>query len=120
MITKFKIFENLEYKTYYFIPYKEKEFVFMAINKIDMSDISKKFILNNKEFLDTLDFTIAKRNMTGCFIISHENDTAKFWICDDRRYTISEAIEYFKNNDIIDGGTVKLKDWEIAANKYNL
>ena len=60
--------------------------------------------------------------MTGCFIIPDENNTAKFWICDDRRSTKSEALDYFnaKDMDMINGGTITLEDWEVDANKYNL
>lgn len=123
MITRFKIFEEAkQINTYFFIPYDDIDLIRASIKKLNITKALKDKILSEPEFWEQLEVILPSgKQVVGCYIIIlSQIGTFGYWICDTRRSTKEEALDWFYNHHMIDGGVVELEDWEISSNKYNI
>jgi len=109
---------------FYYIPYTDEALVLLAIEKIDMAkELKQKMISTESQrtfgFLPRLCDPTSKN--IGIFIcIGYIASGYQYFICKndaDKEYgykILSENLKYVYK------GEIKLEDWEIAANKYNL
>jgi len=126
MITEFRIFEEAKIEgIYYFIPYIDESLVALAIEKINTSKKIKDLIFRDSaSFWENINSDNAQNYGVGCFITIKNSDIQPFtyWVC-SLANTKEKAFLHFERDREVNwvyGGEIRLEDWEISANKYNL
>lgn len=126
MIIRFKIFEKLGKKSqgvFYFIPYVDKSLAIISIKKLNISNKSKKLILECEELFESLESDRVIRGNIGFFIGISNNLTypISFWACSGENDKDKAYRTFMESNiDYFYGGEILLEDWEISTNMYNI
>ena len=99
---------------FYYIPYTDKTLFELAVNKISIRDKLKTQIIE-----DSNNFIMLGR--IGFFISIFSHTYYTYYSVDDSEELEIGYSHYIRNyKNIIYKGEIKLEDYEIAANKYNL
>jgi hypothetical protein len=107
-------------RIYYHIPYNTESLIKLAINKLQIPKTTLDKILACDELFENLQTDInCHKNVKGCFIVIEFKKFSGYWII-TKKNSMTDAIKFFKETNDINGGVIKLEDWEISANKYNL
>jgi len=117
MITRFKIFEKVgDYKNsyYYSIPYNNIHLIKLALerSKLIKSTIIDMIIV---ELYDMIPEGLVSLN-----IIFNNDDTFQGFYGIYSHNTMVNFLEFKRKESLKDMGSIKLEDWEVNANKYNV
>ena len=123
-LTEFKLFENLGFKQltlgnslfggyYYHIPYNDIRLIKLAFEK---NGLMKSETIDNiiVELYDTI------KGLMELYIIFNYDDIFKGYYGIYSKNSMIDFLEFKRKESLKDMGTIKLEDWELAANDYNL